>query len=123
METNRIIHSSATRTNNKKHQDKRPGVIILGDSHACGYAAELLHCVKQHFKVTGYVKPNAGLTELLNSVKEETSKLTKKKQLLCLVGLMTLRETCMEKNVTSIEKFLDATQHTNVILTDILLEI
>lgn len=58
----------------------------MGDSHACGYAAELLHCVKQHFKVTGYVKPNAGLTELLNSVKEETSKLTKKKTAIVLGG-------------------------------------
>lgn len=32
---------------------------------------------------------------------------------------MILRETCMEKNLTSIEKFLDASQHANVILIDV----
>ena len=32
---------------------------------------------------------------------------------------MILREICMEKNLTSIEKFLNATQHTNVILIDV----
>jgi len=68
METSKTIHSSTTRTDN---QDKRPGIIVLGDSHASGYARELLDHVKQHFKVIGYVKPNAGLTELLNSAKEE----------------------------------------------------
>jgi hypothetical protein len=85
METSKIIHPSTTRTDNK-HQDKRPGIIILGDSHVHRYARELLQPVKQHFKVTGYVKPNAGLTELLNSAKEETSKLTKKDTVIVLGG-------------------------------------
>jgi hypothetical protein len=92
---------------------------VLGDSHAHGYAEELLHHVKQHFTVTVYVKPNAGLTELLNSAKEETSKLTKKDTVIVLGGLMILREICVEKNLTSIQKFLNAKQHTNVTLIDV----
>jgi hypothetical protein len=40
----------------------------------------VLHQVKQHFELIGYVKPNAGLIGLLNSAKEETRKLTKKTQ-------------------------------------------
>jgi hypothetical protein len=86
METSKIIHPSTTRTDNKKHQDKRPGIIILGDSHVHRYAAELLHPVKQHFKVTGHVKLNAGLTELLNSAEEETRTLTKKDTVIVLGG-------------------------------------
>jgi len=86
METIKTIHSSTTRTYNKKSQEKRPGIIVLGDSHARGYAGELLHHVKQHFKVIECVKPNAGLTELLNSAKEETSKLTKKNTVIVLGG-------------------------------------
>jgi hypothetical protein len=50
METSKIIHSSTMRTDSKKHQDKRPGIIVLGDSHAHGYAGELLHHVKQRLK-------------------------------------------------------------------------
>jgi hypothetical protein len=57
METSKIIHSSTMRTDNQKHQDKRPGITIWGNSHACGLAEELLYHVKQSFKVTGYVKP------------------------------------------------------------------
>ena len=46
METSEIIHSSTTRMYNKKHQDERPRIIVLGDSHARGFAGELLHQVK-----------------------------------------------------------------------------
>ena len=119
MEENKsyhIIHSSTTRTDN---QDKRPGIIVLGDSHARGYAGELLHHVKQHFKVIGYVKPNAGLTELLNSAKEETSKLTKKGTVTVRGGTYDIERNLHRKNLTSIEKFLDATQHTSIILIDV----
>jgi hypothetical protein len=73
METNKIIHSPTMRMDNKKHQDERPRIIVLGGSHARGLTREFLHKVKQYLKVIGYVKPNAGLTELLNSAKEETS--------------------------------------------------
>ena len=107
------------RTDNKKHQDERPRIIVLGDSHTCGLAGELLHQVKQYFKVTGYIKPNAGLTELLNSAKEETSKLTKRDTLIVLSGTNDIERNLHWKNLTSIVKFLDATQHTNIILIDV----
>jgi hypothetical protein len=35
METRNFIHSERRRTDSKKHQDKRPGIIILGDSMNC----------------------------------------------------------------------------------------
>jgi hypothetical protein len=38
METSKTIHSSTMRTDSKKHQDKRPEIIVLGDSHTHGYA-------------------------------------------------------------------------------------
>jgi lysophospholipase L1-like esterase len=71
------------------------------------------------YQVTGYVKPNAGLTELLNSAKEETGKLTKKDTVIVLGGTNDIERNLHGKNLTSIVKFLDATQHTNVMLTDV----
>ena len=71
------------------------------------------------YKVIGYVKPNAGLTELLNSAKEETSKLTKKETVIVLGGTNDTERNLHGKNLTSIVKFLDATPHTNVILIDV----
>ena len=65
METSEIVHSSTTRTDNRKHQAEIPRIIVQGDSHARRFAGELLHQVTQYLKVIGYVKPNAGITELL----------------------------------------------------------
>jgi hypothetical protein len=92
---------------------------LYWESHARGFAGELLHQVKQHLKVIGYEKPNAGLTEILNSAKEEISKLTKKDTIIVFGGTNEIERNLYGKNLTSIVRFLDATQHTNVILTDV----
>ena len=98
METSGIIHSLSTRKGIKKYKYKRPGIIVIGDSLARGYAGELLHHVKQHYNVVGYTKPNPGLSELLNTAKEVSSKLTKKDTVIVLGGgLMIWKETCMGK--------------------------
>jgi hypothetical protein len=104
METSEIIHSSTSRTDNKKHQDERPRIIVLGDSHTRRLAGELLHQVKQHFKVIGYVKPNADLTELLNSAKEDTSKLTEKDTVIVFGGTNDIERNLHAKSLTSIVK-------------------
>jgi hypothetical protein len=79
MEISKTTHSSATRRNNiKEHHDRRSEIIVLGDKHTRGYAGEILHHVKQSFKIIGYVKPSAGVLVLSNTTKEEISKLSKK---------------------------------------------
>jgi len=103
METSEVIHSSKMGMDNKKHQDERRRIIVLGDSHARGFAGELLHQVKQHLEVIGYLKPNAGLTELLNSAKEETSKLTKKDAVIVFGGTNNIERNFQGKNLTSID--------------------
>jgi hypothetical protein len=65
------------------------------------------------------VKRNAGLTELLNSAKEETSKLTKKDTVIVLGGINDIERNLHGKNLTSVDKFFDATHHTKVILIDV----
>ena len=66
-----------------------------------------------------YVKPNAGLTDLLNSAKEDTSKLRKKDSLVVFGGTNDVERNLIGKNPTSVMSFLNATQHTNVILIDV----
>jgi hypothetical protein len=48
METSKIIQPPTMKKNNKKHQDRRSRIIILGDSHACRVAGELLHQSNHH---------------------------------------------------------------------------
>ena len=110
METSGIIHSLSMRKGNKKYKDNRPGIIVIGDSLAQGCAGELLHHVEQHYNVMGYTKPNAGLLELFNTAKEVSSKLTKKDTVIVLGGTNDMERNMHQKNLTSIEKFLDSMQ-------------
>jgi hypothetical protein len=43
VEASGIVQPSTVEKNNMKHQDSRSRIIILGESHACGVAGELLH--------------------------------------------------------------------------------
>jgi hypothetical protein len=54
---------------------KKPSIIVVGDSHARGIAGELLHHSNRRHKISGLVKPNAGLTEVLNSASKDLKKL------------------------------------------------
>ena len=119
MESSKSTNISTTRKNSIKCQDKRPQIVILGDSHARGLTKELTHQVKQRIKAAGHVKPNAHLQELLITAKEDISKLTKKDSVIVLGGSNDFERNRYGKNLTLIVKFLEATQHTNVFLIDV----
>jgi len=74
MEISKVTHSSATRKDSikEKYHDRRQEIYIVGDSHVIRvYAGEILQHVKQLFKITGYVKPKAGVLKLLNTAKKK----------------------------------------------------
>ena len=52
------------------HHDGRPRIVALGDSHARRIADELMHQSNHRFNTIGYVKPNAKLSDLLNTAKK-----------------------------------------------------
>jgi hypothetical protein len=120
METSKIIQPPTMKKNNKKHQDRRLRIVILGDSHACEVAGELLHQSNYHLNTTGYVKPKAGLTELLNTAKNDLSKLTRTDIIILIGRSNDIDKSVHGKNLTSIVNFLDSTQNTNVILVEVL---
>jgi hypothetical protein len=55
----------------------RSKIIIIGDSHTRGYASDLSQKLNNVYQITGYVKPNADVVQLIDTAKEEVSKLTK----------------------------------------------
>ena len=119
METSKTLHPPTMKKSNRKYQDRRPRIFVLGDSHACGIACELLHQSTHRLNTIGYVKPNAGLTLLLNTVKDESSKLTKTDTIIVIGGSNDIDKSVRSKNLTSILKFLEDTQNTNVILVEV----
>ena len=96
-------------------------VIILGDSHARGIASELLQQSNHQFHTTGYVKPNATLTELLRTAKCELNKLSSKDTVIVIGGYNDIGKSDLNSNLTTRVKFLDDLQPTNVILAEILI--
>ena len=104
---------------NKYHQNKKPSINILGDSHARGIAGELLYQLHNRYNITGHVKPNAGLTEVLKTVNKDLSKLTKTDAIIVVGGSNDIDKDAHRGNLTSLVKFLDDTQNTNIILTDV----
>jgi hypothetical protein len=116
--TSRTTHLQATSKDISNHRDERPKIIILGDSHARGIASELLQQSNHQVSATGYVKPNTGLIELLQTAKSDLHKLSSKDAVIVIGGSNDIGKSELNTNLTSIVKFLDVLQHTNVILRD-----
>jgi hypothetical protein len=105
--------------NKQHHHNKKPNINILGDSHARQIAGELLYQLNHRFNITGYVKPNDGLTEVLKTANKDLSELTKTETKIVVGGSNDIDKNAHKDNLTSLEKFLDVTQNTNIILTEV----
>ena len=68
-----------------------------------------------HYQVIEYVKPNAGLKELLNSAKEETSQLTKKDTVIVLGGTNYIERNLHGKSLTSTVTQSNSFKHAKLI--------
>jgi len=87
MNTNKITQPPTVKKVKKKLQIRKPRIAVIGDSHARGVAGEMLHQSNGRLNPMGYVKPNAGLSELINTAKGKTSKLTRRDTLIMIGGV------------------------------------
>ena len=78
-----------------------------------------MHQSNHLFNTIGYVKPNAKLSDLLNTAKSESGKLTKTDTIIMIGGSNDLDENSHGNNLTSIRHFLEGTKNTNVILSEV----
>jgi len=72
-------HAGKCKMNNKKGvmKKKQSRVMIFGDSHAKGCAAELSHLLKKDFEVLGFVTPGAGMKHIKGTSMRNTKQLSK----------------------------------------------
>jgi hypothetical protein len=119
LETKKTAKPPTGKRRNKHRQTKKPNINIWGDSHARGIASELLHQLNYSYKINGHVKPNAGLSEVLKTDKTNLSGLTKRDTIIVAGGSNDLDKNVHRRNLTSLVKFLDDSQNTNIILTDV----
>jgi len=118
-EVNNSIQSTLVRKNKKNYRDGRPRIITLGDSHALGIAGELKHQSNHHLSTIGYVKPNAKISDVIDTAKSELCKLTKNDAIILIGGSNDIDKNVHNNNLTSIRNFLEGTQNTNVIVLEV----
>jgi lysophospholipase L1-like esterase len=74
-----------------------------------------MKCIKL-YDVMGFVKPNTGMMELVDTAKQEISTLTKEDMVIFGGGTNDIARNTSNKGLTQIMKFLMKSQHTNIIL-------
>lgn len=119
MDTNGNIKSTSVKKGKMKLPIIKPRIVLVGDSHARGVAGEILHQSDHHIEPTGYVKPNAGISELISTARNVSGQLTKKDKLVMIAGTNDIDTHSHNLNLTSIVNLLQDTQNTNIILAEI----
>ena len=60
-----------------KHVEKKHKIIVFGDSHARGCAAEIKLNLDEDFEVQGFVTPGTGVSTITTSAKSDIQHLSK----------------------------------------------
>jgi hypothetical protein len=91
-------------------------IVIVGDSHARGCAANINHILGKTVTATGYVNPGSNLQHLTKIVKTEINNLTKKDVLVIWGGANNIAKNETNKGLIHLFKLLDLCTNTNVII-------
>jgi hypothetical protein len=103
----------------KRRRSNKPTITVWGDSHARAIASELIHQLNHSCNISGYVKPSAGLSDVLKTGNSNLGRLSKRDTVIVVGGSNDLDRNVHKQNLTSLVSFLEVTQNTNVILTDV----
>ncbi|PNF27502.1 hypothetical protein B7P43_G04277 [Cryptotermes secundus] len=97
-----------------KESKTKVRILIVGDSHTKGMAAELQHNLDKNYEVQGLVKSGADLEVILRSNMKECKKLTKEDILIIWGGTRDVSKNETQKGLLGIRKFIQTNLNTNV---------
>jgi hypothetical protein len=101
----------------KKSEYKRKHkILILGDSHARGMAAELKHNLDKKFDGQGVVKPCSDLFSILNIGINDMTEFTTKDVIVVWGGTRDVSRNETMVGLSHIRKFLEKYNNTNVVM-------
>jgi hypothetical protein len=90
-------------------------VLIVGDSHVRGMAAELQRNLNNEYSVQGIVKPGADLETILTSGLKYVKRYSKKDLVIVWGGTKVVSRNETDKGLTQIRNFTNKNTHTNVL--------
>jgi hypothetical protein len=93
-------------------------VVIIGDSHARGYATNMKHSLKNHM-VIGYVKPGASIDTLITTAKKDIEYLNKNDTIVFLGGTKDVSRNNTQNGLRQLVDFVKSNKHTNILLVRI----
>ena len=102
-----------------KYSDKhttRQKIIIVGDSHTRGIAADIKHELGETAIVTGYVSPGSRLETISNLASKEIKVLNKKDTLVIWGGTNDIAINESDKGLTCLSNFVKRCKRTNVVV-------
>jgi hypothetical protein len=93
-------------------------IIILGDSHARGLAANIKHILGNKSTITGYVSPGAECSTISNPAIIEPSELTKKDKLIIWSGSNDIARNESNKGLACLSTLAQRFENTNIIVVN-----
>ena len=96
---------------------KKKKIVIIGDSHARGCAAEVSNCMGKSFEVTGTVIPGARNEAITHLDDKEITNLSKDDVVVVWGGTKDISKNESNIGLKHIKKFALNLKHTNVIVT------
>jgi len=94
---------------------KKRKVIVIGDSHARGLAAELSASLGKSFEVMSTIMPGTGLRHITGLASRETSQLQHDEFVIICGGANDINKNESNIGLRNIRKFALQNKHTNVI--------
>jgi predicted phosphodiesterase len=98
----------------KVHSTKKK-VMIIGDSHVRGCAANLIHECGKSFEVMGIVMPGSGLLNITQAAKKEISELNRNDYIVIWGGSNDISKNESSKALKHATKFALQHRHTNIV--------
>ena len=96
---------------------KKRKIVIIGDSHARGYAAEISSGLGKDFEVTGTVMPEARLENITNLADEEVSTLGKSDTVIVIGGANDINKNETNVGLKHLRKLIKKNRHnTNIMI-------
>jgi len=112
-----VNESTSVSVVQQKHSTKKKNkIIILGDSHARGYASEVQHNLDHTFEIEGTVKLGVNLEGIVASSTVITTNLTKKDAVIICGGTRDIGRNESKKAPQQIRNFVQNHNQTNVIV-------
>ena len=102
-----------------KQMEKKHKVIVIGDSHARGCAAEIKSNLEEDIEVQGFISPGTRVNTVTTSAIRDIQQLSKQDVVVVWGGLKDVGKNESKKGINRIQRFVETNKHTNIILMEV----